>query len=305
MNLPAIKKDIQIILHGHLLNPPWKPRLERRRKRGEATLAAVCAYLQKYIPFVSAISPCGESGNTVENDDERIFSIWLQGEKNAPAVVRACLESIRTTCRQKLTVLDGDSLHDYIQLPDYIEHKFKEGRIRPAHYADICRVELLYRYGGIWMDATCYATSPVPKWIMDEDFFIYLGGDKIYGGYAFVQNCFFRSRRHNFLAKAWRDTIFEYWRNENSAADYFIHQILFKLVTENNQAAHGLFNAMPKLCQDPTHALWPHKDEKFDKGLYDNLCKDAFFQKTEYKSKSARKPLQGSFADYLINNHAG
>ncbi len=301
MNIESFKKTIKIIVYGHLLNPPWHSRAERRRTRGNATLKAVGCYLQKYVPFIASIKK--EHTPTPGNDKCRIFSIWLQGEESAPAIVKSCLAGIRRNCSQELIVLDEESLKSYINLPGYIEDKYKAGKIRPAHYADICRVELLYQYGGIWMDATCYATSSVPDMILDIDFFIYLGGENIYGGYAFVQNCFFRSKQYNFLCKAWRDTIFEYWRNEDSPADYFVHQILFKMVVENNKEARELFEKMPKLVQDPTHSLWPHKDEKFEKATFEKLCIGAFFQKTEYKSKSALKPIPGSIADHIINGN--
>ena len=59
-----------IVLKGHVLNWPWRPRLERRRVRGEVTRDAVCSYLGRYVPeflempFVKASAPDGDAGDS-------------------------------------------------------------------------------------------------------------------------------------------------------------------------------------------------------------------------------------------------
>ena len=337
MNPDRIKVYLPIILYGHIFNWPWRPHLLRRQIRGEITQDAVCRYLDRYVspcyhdeagskrcvrpvqgsageerqyttekaecrttPETGPATPA--SGHATTPDRERIFTIWLQGEDNAPAIVRACLRSIRHNCRQELTVIDERSLQDWIILPDYIMEKWKAGKIRAAHFADICRVELLYRYGGIWMDATCFATSPVPQQITDEDFFIYLSGSRLKGMYSFVQNCFFRAKKGNYLLGAWRDSIFRYWAAEDSIIDYFAHQLLFKVTVGKNPDARRLFEGMPHIVQDPTHTVWEeYRDRPFDRETFDRLTAGAFFQKTEYKSDSARHPVPGSFSETMQN----
>lgn len=300
MNLSLLKKDIKIVLFGHLLNPLWKSKQARRTLRGAVSLSAVCEYLQKYRNFIEQITEDNTDNNIHES--EKIFTIWFQGEENAPAIVKSCLSSIKNNCEQETHILDSSSISTWITLPDYILQKYKNGKMRSAHFADICRVELLYRYGGVWFDSTCFVTGSIPQSILDEDFFVFLGGEKIFGSYAFIQNCFIRARKSNFLIKAWRDAIFEYWKNENCVADYFVHQIIFKMVVENNKMAAACFAKMPKVVQDPTHALWPHKNEPYDKENFDKLCSGSFFQKTEYKSQSAINPKNGSIAYFVVNH---
>lgn len=296
MNTGRLSVYLHIALYGHILNWLWLPKAERRRRRGEASCNAVLAYLQQYVPYIRDVPEDG----FVSEEPERIFSIWLQGEDNAPAIVRSCFRSIRKNCRQELVVLDSNSLGDWIELPDYIMDKWKRGCIRPAHFSDICRTELLYRHGGVWMDATCFMTSPVPDNIMDQDFFIFMSGDSVFGAYAFVQNCFFRARKGNYLLKAWNTAIQTYWKYEGSTVDYFVHQLLFRLVAENNPKAANIFGRMPKIAQDATHALWwDYRDRPFCQEEFDKVTAGSFFQKTEYKSKSASSPVPGSFSDVM------
>ncbi len=290
--------NAEIVLLGHILNWPWRSRTKRRQERGRVTERAVRSYLERYIPEFSDVpeDAAAEQACNVE----RIFSIWLQGEDNAPEIVKACWRSMRRNCRNELVVLDSSSIFDWIELPDHIVKKWREGKIKPAHFTDICRVELLYRYGGLWMDATDFMTSSVPEWIMDENFFVYMCGDEMKGSYAMIQNCFIRARCGNYLIKAWREAIFSYWKNESGAIDYFMHQLLFKMVIECNPKASSMFSAMPKVLQSMTHALWwNYGDRPFDAELFRKLTSGAPFQKTEYKSETAKHPVPGSFSDVM------
>ena len=318
-----------IVLRGHVLNWPWRSRLERRRARGAATRDAVCAYLDRYVseflgmPYTPAadagqIAPYGSgqqvsdsSGQTapgnpiqpVSGDSckERIFSIWLQGEQSAPDIVKACWRSIRANSSRELVVLDSGSLGDWIELPEHVTDKWRQGLIKPAHFTDICRVALLYRYGGYWMDATDFLPAELPEWIDDRDFFVYMSGERLRGWYAYIQNCFIRARRGNYLLALWLNAMLVYWSHEDSAIDYFVHQLLFMKAVESDPRAAEVFAAMPKLVQDPTHELWfGNASKPFDPELFRSLTAAAAFQKTEYKSADAVSPRPGSFADAMM-----
>lgn len=318
-----------IVLRGHVLNWPWRSRLERRRARGAATRDAVCAYLDRYVPEFLGMpyTPAADAGQTapygsgqpvpdspgqtapgnpiqpVSGDSckERIFSIWLQGEQSAPDIVKACWRSIRANSSRELVVLDSGSLGDWIELPPHVTDKWRRGLIKPAHFTDICRVALLYRYGGYWMDATDFLPAELPEWIDDRDFFVYMSGERLRGWYAYIQNCFIRARRGNYLLALWLNAMLVYWSHEDSAIDYFVHQLLFRKAVESDTRAAELFAAMPKIVQDPTHELWfGNASKPFDPELFRSLTAAAAFQKTEYRSSDAVSPRPGSFADAMM-----
>ena len=298
MNRFAAK--LAITIHGHIFNPPWKSRLERRRHRGEATSKYVCRYLERYVSSFADIED--DSKDACINSDEKIFSIWFQGEQAAPPLVQACWRSVRKHCPQELVVLDQNTIFDWIELPDYVIRKWTEGKIRPAHFADICRIELLYQHGGLWLDATDYVFAPMPLWLLDQDFFVFLSGEKQRGSYSFIQNCFIRSRKGSYLMKAWRQAVLTYWKHEDSTIDYFVHQLLFKMVVENNSTAGEYFQRMRKLSQDPTHTIWfENADKPYNEEEFLRLASAAVFQKTDFKSEDAKNPKPGTYADMLIN----
>ena len=135
----------KIVIRGHILNWPWRSRSIRRRVRTDYTARVATQYFKRYLPAARAVV----EEPVVKNDkNDKIWTIWLQGERHAPKLVRACFNSVRKHCKQELIVLDADSIFDYINLPNEIVEKYRDGKIGHAHFADICRVELLYRYGG-------------------------------------------------------------------------------------------------------------------------------------------------------------
>ena len=177
MNLRRIPYYVRVAFLGHVCNWAWRSRLERRQVRGRVIREAAFPYLRPYAAAARAV-PEDASART---EPRRIFTLWLQGLEQAPPLVHACLDSVRRHSDAELVVLDGQSVFDWIDLPEDIARKWKDGKMRAAHFADICRVELLYRHGGVWMDATSYIDAPFPEWLWEADFFVYKGGDALKG----------------------------------------------------------------------------------------------------------------------------
>ena len=286
-----------VIIRGHILNWFWRDRKTRRAIRSDVISQVVPRYFKRYLPAAAAVK---ERKIVKDDKNEKIFTIWLQGEENAPELVKACFRSVRKNCKQELIVLDEKTLFDYITLPEVIMEKRRKGMIKNAHFADICRVELLYNYGGFWLDSTGFATAPIPDWIVKEDFFVYMAGQKVGSPYSFMQNCFIRSRKGAYLLDAWRAMILDYWMHENHNFDYFMHQLLFKTLVLNDQRAKKYFAEMPHVDQDPTHMLWwSYKDKPFDQEIFDKVTSGSFFQKLTYRGSN--NPVPGSFVDVMIN----
>ena len=288
----------RLLLEGHVFNPLWDGDVKHRKRRCAAFGRILTGFMRNHYLCASDCVP----DLPVERQDsgEKIWTIWLQGEDQAPAIVKSCLASIRDHCSQELVVLDGNTVFDHISLPAVIVEKYRAGKIRAAHFADICRVELLHKYGGYWMDATCFATAPIPGFITNQDFFVFMAGEKVHGNYSFIQNCFIRARKGAYLLEAWRAMILDYWIHEEKRVDYFQHQVMFRTLVTYNPAAAVKFAEMPQLDQYPTHLyLYEYKDLPYNPEAFRDASEEGFFyQKTSYRG--LEKIVPGSFADHLV-----
>jgi hypothetical protein len=299
MDIDKINIFVEFIIRAHILNPLWYSRERRHTIREDVKSDTLARYFKRYLP-TNALPT-----TTAINDDtnEKIYTIWFQSENDTETkgidLIKSCWRSARRNCKQEYVILDKNTLFNYIDLPGVIMDKRKNGCISHAHFADICRVELLHNYGGFWMDSTDFVTAPIPQSIVDLDFFMFMAGRNVGSPYSFVQNCFIRSRKGAYLLEAWRTMILEYWKNEPRDRDYFMHQLLFKSLVKNDLQAKQFFAQMPHIDQDPTHALWyKYRDEPFDNELFNKLTADSFFQKLTYRGFNNLK--YGSFGDAIV-----
>lgn len=295
-----LKEEISFILNAHILNPIWRQRDKRRIVRGVYSWKKAESYLKRYHDFVERLEP-EEIKEKDAREEGKIFSIWFQGEENAPRLVKVCFKRLREAYGERYVVLDDKTLWDWIKLPEHIVEKWRKGIITNAHFSDICRVALLYTHGGMWFDATDFLTSKVPQWIEDADLFIYLTGDKITPG-KLIQSCFMRARKGHPLLKMLLDFAEEYWKKEDKIIDYFLLHYMLRYLVENNKKAAEYFYKMPQIAQDPTHNIWyDFINEPYSEELYKKATEKTFFQKTTFKWKEAEHPKPGTMADYVVN----
>ena len=173
----------RLLMEAHILNPVVDGAEKHRLRRYKAFSRILTRFMKRHI-LPSALSV--QESPVIKDRAEKIYTIWFQGETQAPPIVKSCFASIRRHCSQELVVLDENTVFDYISLPEAIVDKYRTGKMKPAHFADICRVELLHTYGGYWLDATCFVTGAIPAFIQEQDFFVYMAGSKVHGNYSYM-----------------------------------------------------------------------------------------------------------------------
>lgn len=98
---------------------------------------------KRYRPILEhyATSISCDTGNGTKTHDvpKIIWTAWLQGLDNAPDMVKACLESQRQHFPgYDVRVLDADNYHQWVDLPEYIEEKYRKGLIPQPRLVICC-----------------------------------------------------------------------------------------------------------------------------------------------------------------------
>lgn len=106
----------------------------------------------------------GENTDTADvNVPNIIWSCWLQGIEQAPELVKACLASQKRCLNTgEHRALSVEIYHKWVEIPDFIEQKYKKGIIPAALFSDILRLAVLKKYGGIWMHR-CYVLDLIMR----------------------------------------------------------------------------------------------------------------------------------------------
>lgn len=137
-----------------------------------------------------------------------IWIYWDQGEKNAPYIVKECIESWR--CKNKeweVVVLDKSNVDNIIESE---VNKNNYSKLSIQTRSDLLRLLLLKKHGGVWVDATVYCFDPLDNWLyssVSNGFFVFChpGKDRL------ISSWFIASIYHNQLI--------------DDACDYFVYLV--------------------------------------------------------------------------------
>jgi len=278
---------------------------KRNKPKGESLKAEILTnyFERKYLPVVEYPN----TAQPVAEEKETIWQFWDNpAGKATPDIVKASIESVRRFKGDfDHKVLNNSTIGNYSDLPGYVLDKFNEKKIDYAHFSDLLRLNLLKNHGGIWMDATDYMTDFIPKYIIEQDFFVFLTGNLTHFPYSFVQSCFIRAKKGGFLCDAWYQMCVEYWKKETKKLDYFQIHLMFKALVLKNRTANDLFVRMPHRSEDETHQLvGDNLFKEFDADEWERIKKMSFFQKTTYKIGADAANRQGTYLSKLCNTES-
>ncbi len=95
-----------------------------------------------------------------------VWVCWWQGEDEMPELIRGCIGSVRKCLPKDKTVLRLITLEncmEYVTFTEEVIRKFNEGKISYGHLSELLRAELLFRYGGMWVDASVFFIKPIER----------------------------------------------------------------------------------------------------------------------------------------------
>lgn len=158
-----------------------------------------------------------------------IWFLWLQGIDYAPRVVTKCLMSWKKHHPDwRIIVLHQDNIAEYINVQEIVARNRAE--ISPQAFSNIVRINLLAKYGGVWVDATCWCCKPLDSWLshcMEPGFFAFDSGAKNRP----IASWFLASSQNCHLTTAYCEEVNSYWQknrfsNQNRwAGKWVIHRL--------------------------------------------------------------------------------
>ena len=230
----------------------------------------------------------------VSPKDYQIYFCWLQGKENLPPIVQCCYNSLkRNAGKFKIVFIDEKNFSDYISLPEHILKKFSEGKITRTHFPDIIRINLLEKFGGLWLDSTVLVTEPLENykqfWKLPyytqkfyheksnlDDYATFIS----YGRWAgFIQGA---AVLHNPLFTFIKDFYNEYWQEFDEIINYLLLDYLIDLAYDNIADVKKIFDAVP-LNNQNVYAILNNLNAPYEKFPYDKILKANFLNKLSWK----------------------
>ena len=248
-------------------------------------------------------------GCKILKKDFNVFVMWFQGENNMPEIIHECYNSILCNIKEyKVVLLTESNFESFIQLPDFIIKKYKDGIISRTHLSDIIRTGLLAQYGGLWIDSSVYLFSSLQD-VYYNSLFICPNGttDLLKKGWKYLYEdsngwnewMMATNEKGSGIFKYLYNALIDYWERENILIDYFIFDFFIYKFFKNNKYFHEYIRNLPLnncRCNDLLYLLNKKCTQKRLKKFYDNS--DTVLYKLSYKKQI--KNQNGTFYDFLV-----
>lgn len=241
-----------------------------------------------------------------KNDHRKtIWTIWLQGMEEAPAVVRKCYESMKNNLSNwEIIVITEKNYANYITFPDYIMDKYEKGSISKPHFADLIRIELLAKYGGTWLDGTVYCSEFINgkhDFYLDSDLFVFQNMKPGLDGHcASISSWMITASAEQNIILLTQKLLHNYWKNHNFAVDYFILHYFFQMAIEAYpeewKKVIPVSNSMP-------FVLLLRLFDKYDENIWNTVKEMTCFHKLTHKFTEEQKNQQnvnGTYYDVVL-----
>lgn len=210
-----------------------------------------------------------------------VWICWLQGMENAPQVVKECYHSIRYWLPDKeIVVITSDNYNEYVAFPNYIIEKWNKGIISNTHFSDLLRLELLIRYGGLWLDATTMLTGPLPKYIAENDFFVYRNGWMDMDMINMASWLIYSRRSNHLLLIETQKLLYKYWSKYSFIKNYFLLHMFFRMVCDHYPEQ---WNIVPYFNQVDNHLLMEELNKPYNPTRIEQIKALTTVHKLTYK----------------------
>lgn len=240
----------------------------------------------------------------------KIWVCWWQGLENAPEIVKVCVDSIKRNAGQyEVICITESNYKNYVEFPEWIEEKRKKNIISRTIYSDLLRMNLLAKYGGIWIDSTFFCTKPcfetymkLPLWSIKRPDYLHCS---IAGGYFanYSLGCDYDNR---WIFKVILDFLYNYWEKNNKLIDYLLTDYVIVLAQRHNEKIAEMFSQI-QLNNPYCDELFKVLGHAYNEDVWKSIGKDTALYKLTWKQSFAKeidgkKTFYGKLIDRTLTN---
>ena len=259
-----------------------------------------CKLKKKYKGFISEYQQKEDTKNILHEHVDIVWVCWFQGMENAPKMVQYCFESLKSNLHDKRIILiTEDNYKEYVQFPAYILEKYEKGCFSKTHLSDLLRLELLIKYGGTWIDATVWCSSPIyPDYLFDSDLFMFQNlKPGLDGQCTAVSSWFITSCSNNQMLMLERALLYEYWKENTKLVHYYLFHMFFQMVIE---AYPDEWNKVVPFSNATPHILLLRLFEEYDETIANAVKEMTSFHKLTYKFEESDTTIKNTFYQVLF-----
>jgi tetratricopeptide (TPR) repeat protein len=241
--------------------------------------------------------------------DQPIFIYWAQGFDAAPPLVRACRDAlVANNPGERVHELTDETIGAYVDVPEGVRVALGDNK---THFSDLLRLLLLEKFGGVWVDSTCFVSEPLrPR--LDE----VLGKGSVfafnYHG-PYISSWLLAARPGSYAMHLWRAAMFHWWEQRGELIDYFLLHHFFEMLYRLDPRFSAEWDEGVRLSSGPPHALQTAMLRPFDPVGFSSIRAGSFAHKLRYKYRPDElssesylaRLLRGDLGTRARDDHAG
>lgn len=230
-----------------------------------------------------------------------IWIAWLQGEENAPHIVRNCIESVRKySSGRPVIIVTWDNIASYVDIPQYIIERLNKRQMQYAQFSDYLRVALLCKWGGIWIDSTVLLTGPLPEIMLNSSLFFFKGSiDDI--APIRISSWFIVSQQGNLLIQKLKYLLECYWKREHRLMDYYLFHIFVSCLIDSDNECRKIWDDMHFAENLSPHRLQANLFKPYSEKIFNDICSGSNIHKLTYKFRNPSfAKNEGTVYNYLF-----
>ena len=260
---------------------------------------AILRYLEK--KFEKLIQKYHKFKKTPSTDSNLpIWVMWWDGEM--PDVIKLCHKSqLFAAGDHPIKLITKYNVQEFVEFPDIVWKQFDEGKLRIQHLADMIRVQLIRRYGGLWLDASIFCNGIISENVFKLPIFSIKG------------NClpFFVSENkwttfviggqaNNILCSFLDDFFIEYAKTSKPFIDYYMFDCAIALAYRNIQTIREDLDNLPLFEQD---IYWLNENLYSDHNTTD-IKQIPLFSKLAWRKFTENIPPEHSLYNILLQKYS-
>ena len=276
-----------------------------KEARNVQSLWASYHFINSYLKWKDNDQYVAVGKNESVRTNKTIWVYWKQGLDNAPDLVKKCVASVyKNAGSYDVIALDEKNLSQYIDLPDFINDKHDKGIIKEALFSDLLRISLIIHYGGVWCDATCFWTKPIPQFIEKTPFFMFSESLMMSNVTPIVGSSWFlKGEKDDIILYKTRNCLFNYWAKHNNLPNYFIFHLMLSALVKTDEDCKAEWINIPYVCNMNPHVLQFHLSSPYVADAYDAYKDSCFVHKLTYKyDKTLLDSNEENILQHFLNN---
>lgn len=231
-----------------------------------------------------------------------IWYCWLQGENNMPEIPTLCLESIKKHSNEHpIYIITFDNHKRYVELPAFIITLYETKKIKAAHFSDILRMALLYKYGGAWIDATIFLSKDISEEIFTYPFYSIKTEEEGY----YISRCrwsgfFLAGMKRNPIFGALLELYYAYLKENELFVDYLMMDYFIDILYQSKVEIKEMIDQIPP--NNPNiYFLKNVLCKEFDQVVWEGVTRNTNIFKLDWRMYSHNELIQNksNYYNYL------